>query len=103
MARLYSIRLPIAKAAPIGPPPYPGKSVFVERMVGNRCDGRMRLRIIWNVGRALFGRPERRLSFSVSSGPPQPYYQMKGDREGDNENHRLHDFFFGGSISSRSV
>ena len=42
----------------IGPPPFPAKSVFVERTVVTRMDGQMRLRILWNAGRALFGRPE---------------------------------------------
>ena len=42
----------------IGPPPYPAKSVFVERTVVNHIDGQMRLGIIWKAGRALFGRPE---------------------------------------------
>ena len=42
----------------IGPPPYPAKSVFVERTAVNRVDGQMRLGILWKVGRALFGRPE---------------------------------------------
>ncbi len=42
----------------IGPPPYPASSVFVERMVVNRLDGQMRVRILWQAGRALFGRPE---------------------------------------------
>jgi len=42
----------------IGPPPYPAKSVFVERTVVSRLDGQMRLGIIWKAGRALFGRPE---------------------------------------------
>jgi len=42
----------------IGPPPYPAKSVFVERMAVNRMDGQMRPGILWNAGRALFGRPE---------------------------------------------
>jgi pimeloyl-ACP methyl ester carboxylesterase len=42
----------------IGPPPYPAKSVFVERSVINRLDGQMRLGVLWKAGRALFGRPE---------------------------------------------
>jgi pimeloyl-ACP methyl ester carboxylesterase len=42
----------------IGPPPYPAKSVFVERRIVSRMDGQMRLSILWKVGRALFGRPE---------------------------------------------
>ena len=42
----------------IGPPPYPAKSVFVERTAVSRLDGQMRLGTMWKVGRALFGRPE---------------------------------------------
>jgi pimeloyl-ACP methyl ester carboxylesterase len=42
----------------IGPPPYPGKSVFAERTAVTRLDGQMRLAIIWKAGRTLFGRPE---------------------------------------------
>jgi pimeloyl-ACP methyl ester carboxylesterase len=48
----------LKKLRAIGPPPYPAKSVFVERTVVNQIDGQMGLGIIWKVGRALFGRPE---------------------------------------------
>ena len=48
----------LKKLRAIGPPPYPAKSVFVERSVVSRMDGQMRLGILWKVGRALFGRPE---------------------------------------------
>ena len=48
----------LKKLRAIGPPPYPAKSVFVERTVVNRLDGQMRLGILWKAGRALFGRPE---------------------------------------------
>jgi pimeloyl-ACP methyl ester carboxylesterase len=48
----------LKKLRAIGPPPYPAKSVFVERTVVNQIDGQMRLGIIWKAGRALFGRPE---------------------------------------------
>jgi len=48
----------LKKLRAIGPPPYPAKSVFVERMAINRMDGQMRLGILWKAGRALFGRPE---------------------------------------------
>lgn len=48
----------LKKLRAIGPPPYPAKSVFVERTAVNRLDGQMRLGILWKVGRALFGRPE---------------------------------------------
>jgi pimeloyl-ACP methyl ester carboxylesterase/membrane protease YdiL (CAAX protease family) len=48
----------LKKLRAIGPPPYPAKSVFVERMVVNRLDGQMRLGILWKAARALFGRPE---------------------------------------------
>jgi pimeloyl-ACP methyl ester carboxylesterase/membrane protease YdiL (CAAX protease family) len=48
----------LKKLRAIGPPPYPAKSVFVERMVVNQLDGQMRLGILWKAGRALFGRPE---------------------------------------------
>ena len=48
----------LKKLRAIGPPPYPAKSVFVERTVVNHIDGQMRLGIIWKAGRALFGRPE---------------------------------------------
>jgi pimeloyl-ACP methyl ester carboxylesterase/membrane protease YdiL (CAAX protease family) len=48
----------LKKLRAIGPPPYPAKSLFVERTVVNRLDGQMRLGIIWKTGRALFGRPE---------------------------------------------
>jgi pimeloyl-ACP methyl ester carboxylesterase len=42
----------------IGPPPYPAKSVFVERTVLNQLDVQMRPGILWQTGRALFRRPE---------------------------------------------
>jgi pimeloyl-ACP methyl ester carboxylesterase/membrane protease YdiL (CAAX protease family) len=48
----------LKKLRAIGPPPYPAKSVFVERMVVNQLDGQMRLGILWKAARALFGRPE---------------------------------------------
>jgi pimeloyl-ACP methyl ester carboxylesterase/membrane protease YdiL (CAAX protease family) len=48
----------LRKLRAIGPPPYPARSVFVERTVVNRLDGQMRLGILWKAGRALFGRPE---------------------------------------------
>jgi pimeloyl-ACP methyl ester carboxylesterase/membrane protease YdiL (CAAX protease family) len=48
----------LKKLRAIGPPPYPAKSVFVERTVVNQIDGQMRLGIIWKAARALFGRPE---------------------------------------------
>jgi pimeloyl-ACP methyl ester carboxylesterase/membrane protease YdiL (CAAX protease family) len=48
----------LKKLRAIGPPPYPAKSVFVERMAVTRIDGQMRLRTLWKAGRALFGRPE---------------------------------------------
>jgi pimeloyl-ACP methyl ester carboxylesterase/membrane protease YdiL (CAAX protease family) len=48
----------LKKLRAIGPPPYPAKSVFVERTVVTRLDGQMRLGILWKAGRALFARPE---------------------------------------------
>ena len=48
----------MTKLRAIGPPPHPAKSVFVERRVVTRLTGQMRLGILWNAGRALFGRPE---------------------------------------------
>ena len=48
----------LKKLRAIGPPPYPAKSVFVERMAVNRLEGLMRLGVFWKAGRALFGRPE---------------------------------------------
>lgn len=48
----------LKKLRAIGPPPYPAKSVFVERMVVNGLDGQMRPGIMWKAGRALFGGPE---------------------------------------------
>ena len=48
----------LTKLRAIGPPPYPARSVFVERTAVNRVDGQMRLGILWKAGRALFGRPE---------------------------------------------
>ena len=42
----------------IGPPPYPARSVFVERRVITRLDQQMRPSILWNAGRALFSPPE---------------------------------------------
>jgi pimeloyl-ACP methyl ester carboxylesterase len=48
----------LKKLRAIGPPPYPARSVFVERTIVNRLDGQMRPGIIWKAGRALFGRPE---------------------------------------------
>jgi len=48
----------LKKLRAIGPPPYPAKSVFVERTAVTRLDGQMRMGILWRTGRALFGRPE---------------------------------------------
>ena len=48
----------LKKLRAIGPPPYPAKSVFVERMTVTGLDGQMRLGITLKAGRALFGRPE---------------------------------------------
>jgi pimeloyl-ACP methyl ester carboxylesterase len=48
----------LRKLRAIGPPPYPARSVFVERATVNRLDGQMRLGILWKAVRALFGRPE---------------------------------------------
>jgi len=48
----------LKKLHAIGPPPYPVKSVFVERSAVTRLDGQMRVGILWRAGRALFGRPE---------------------------------------------
>jgi pimeloyl-ACP methyl ester carboxylesterase len=48
----------LEKLRAIGPPPYPARSVFVERTTVNRLDGQMRPGILWKAGRALFGRPE---------------------------------------------
>jgi len=47
----------LKKLRAIGPPPYPAKSVFVERSVVSRLDGQMRPGTVWKAGRALFGRP----------------------------------------------
>jgi pimeloyl-ACP methyl ester carboxylesterase len=51
-------RKALKKLRAIGPPPYPAKSLFVERTAVSRLDGQMRLGIMWKTGRALFGRPE---------------------------------------------
>ena len=48
----------LTKLRAIGPPPYPARSVFVERTALSRMDGQMRPGILWKAGRALFGRPE---------------------------------------------
>ena len=48
----------LKKLRAIGPPPYPARSLFVERTVVSQLDGQMRLGILWRTGRALFGRPE---------------------------------------------
>jgi pimeloyl-ACP methyl ester carboxylesterase len=48
----------VNKLRAIGPPPYPARSVFVERMAVSRMDGQMQLGTLWKAGRALFGRPE---------------------------------------------
>ena len=48
----------LKKLRAIGAPPYPARSVFVERTAVSRMDGHMRLGILWKAGRALFGRPE---------------------------------------------
>jgi hypothetical protein len=40
----------LKKLRAIGPPPYHAESVFVERMVVNQLDGRMRLGILWKAG-----------------------------------------------------
>ena len=42
----------------IGPPPYPARRVFVERMAVNRLDAPMPPGVVWGIGRALFGGPE---------------------------------------------
>ena len=48
----------LQKLRAIGPPPYPAKSLFVERTVVSQIDGQMGLGTTWKVGRTLFGRPE---------------------------------------------
>lgn len=48
----------LKKLRAIGPPPYPAKSLFVERTVVSQIDGQTGLGTMWKVGRALFGRPE---------------------------------------------
>jgi pimeloyl-ACP methyl ester carboxylesterase len=42
----------------IGPPPHSARKLFVERRVVSQLDGQMRLGVLWQAGRALFGRPE---------------------------------------------
>jgi len=48
----------LKKLRAIGRPPYPAKSVFVERSALSRIDGQMRPGVLWKAWRALFGRPE---------------------------------------------
>ena len=48
----------LKKLRAIGPPPYPAKSLFVERTAVSQIDGQTGLGAMWKVGRALFGRPE---------------------------------------------
>jgi pimeloyl-ACP methyl ester carboxylesterase len=48
----------LKKLRAIGPPPYPAKSLFIERAVLNKLDGQAGLGTMWKVARALFGRPE---------------------------------------------
>ena len=40
-----------------GPPPYPAKSVFVERTCLARMDGLMSMKELWKMGRAAFTGP----------------------------------------------
>src|SRR6185295_6996638 len=48
----------LKKLRAIGPPPYPARSVFVERTIVNQLEGQMRPSVLWKAGRALFGPPE---------------------------------------------
>jgi pimeloyl-ACP methyl ester carboxylesterase len=45
------------KLRAIGPPPYPAKSVFIERTCLARMEGGMSARALWKVGRAAFTGP----------------------------------------------
>jgi pimeloyl-ACP methyl ester carboxylesterase len=47
----------LKKLHAIGPPPYPAKSVFIERTCLARMEGNMSLRALWKVGRAAFTGP----------------------------------------------
>jgi pimeloyl-ACP methyl ester carboxylesterase len=51
----------LKKLRRIGPPPYPAESVFTERTVVSRLEGRMRAKELWKVGRAVLGAPESSL------------------------------------------
>ena len=51
-------RKTLKKLRAIGHPPYPARSLFVERTAVNRLDGQMRPRILWKIGRALVAGPE---------------------------------------------
>jgi pimeloyl-ACP methyl ester carboxylesterase len=48
----------VKKLRAIGPPPYPSRSVFVERTIVSRLVGEMRPAAIWKAARALFAWPE---------------------------------------------
>jgi pimeloyl-ACP methyl ester carboxylesterase len=48
----------IEKLRAIGPPPYPVKSLWTQRIWLNRVEGQLRLRTLWNVGRIFLRGPE---------------------------------------------
>lgn len=51
----------LEKLRAIGPPPYPAKSVFVERTCVSRLVGEMGPRQMWKVGKAVLAGPESSL------------------------------------------
>jgi pimeloyl-ACP methyl ester carboxylesterase len=57
-ARRRGSRRALRKLQAIGPPPYPAKSVFTERMLVSRFEGQMRPRALWKWGRAVVGARE---------------------------------------------
>jgi pimeloyl-ACP methyl ester carboxylesterase len=46
------------KLRAIGPPPYPAKSLWTQRIWLNRVEGQLRLRTLWNVSRMFLRGPE---------------------------------------------
>ena len=57
-AKRRGSRRAVSKLRAIGPPPYPAKAVFTERILVSRFEGQMRPRAMWKLGRALLGSRE---------------------------------------------
>ncbi len=57
-ARRLENRKALRKLSAIGPPPHTAKTLWTERTSLQRLEGQLDLRVMWNAGRILLGRPE---------------------------------------------